>query len=122
MKIYLSVFIFIGGIILGVYFINPAVNNVNAGNYNLDEEYYYEGHCGYNYDILDRFLSLDLTDEQIDLITVKYNELLLEYEITEDELYSDMDTTHDIMIEMMEYLESLDIEYNNTYRRSHMFR
>ena len=123
MKKILFVFTFIGGVIIGGYFLNPVINDVRADNFDNSEEYYYGGHCGEYYEgFLDRFLTEDLTLEQSNLITLKFEELLTLYEITEEELYYDMDITHDIMIEMLEYIEDLGIDYYDGYHRGHMYR
>lgn len=124
MKKIMVVFVFIGGIIIGGYFLDPVIENVRAENIDYDNEYYYGGHCGEYYEdgLLDRFINDDLTVEQVDLITAKYQDLLLEYGITEDELYNDMEITHDIMLDLIEYTDSLDVDYYESYYRGHMFR
>ena len=122
MKKIILVFVFIGGFITGAYLLDPVIKDVRADDFQYDNEYYYEGHCGYDEDFLGRFIDGDLTTEQVDLITLRFEELLIEHEITEEELYDDMEITHDIMLDMISYIESLGIEYYPSYHRGHMFR
>jgi len=71
---------------------------------------------------MDRFNSSNISLEQRNLLNTKLEELMIEYGITEDELYYDMDITHNIMTDLMEYSESLGIEYYENHHRGHMFR
>ena len=106
MKSIIMVFVFFGGVIAGLYFLDPLLADVRADNYDNYEEYYFEGHCGEYYeDFLDRFITSELTIEQTDLITAKFEELLLEHNITEEELYDDMEITHIRVIEHKKHVE-----------------
>ena len=122
MKQIILVFIFIGGIITGAYFLDPTINGVVADNYQYNNEYYNEEHCGNYENFQEIFISDDLTDEQIELINVKFEELLIEHGTTEADLYNNMEITHDIMIDMISYIESLGIDYYPSYHRGHMLR
>lgn len=122
MKQIILVFIFIGGIITGAYFLNPSIKGVEADNFQYNNEYYNEAHCGDYRDFQSRFINSDLKTEQIELIKVRFEELLIGYGITEADLYDDREITHDIMLDMVLYLESLGIDYYPNYNRGHMLR
>ena len=94
MKNIIIVSVFFAGVILGAYFLKPVFVDSSV---NDDYETYY-GYCNNDYEITE-------------LISNKYNELLLEYEVTEEGIYQDHYVMHEIMEELWEYAEEQEIEF-----------
>ena len=115
MKNILIVSGFFAGIILGMYFINPTLVDTNS---DVEDYEFYNGYCGEHYDEDGWFMNSYLTEEEQDLLQVKYDELLVEYDITQEELYEDHDTMHEIMEDLWDYADEQGIEYG--YYGGHM--
>lgn len=120
MKNLIIVSVFFAGVILGAYFLKPVfVDSSVNDNY---ETYY--GNCHNNYEISDWMSNGYLTDDERELISIKYNELLLEYDVQEESIYQDHYVMHDLMEELWEYAYEQGIEYgyNGTHHMGGMFR
>lgn len=108
MKNIIVVSVFFAGVILGMYFLNPILVDTNN---DVDDYEFYSGYCSEHYEDHDWFQSDYLTDEEQALLQTKYDELLVEYGVTEDELYEDHITMHEIMEDLWEYADEQGIEY-----------
>ena len=108
MKNIIIVSVFFAGVILGMYFLNPLLVDSST---NTEDYVFYSGYCNEHYEDGDWFMSSYLTEEEQESLQVKYDELLLEYEVTEEELYKDHYIMHEIMEELWEYADSEGIEY-----------
>ena len=100
---------------MGMYFLSPLV----VDSSNTEEYEFYDGYCTQHYDVDDWFSSSNLTQVEQDLLQNKYDELLVEHGITEEELYGDHDQMHEIMEELWQYADDQGIEYGY-YRGHHM--
>ena len=83
----------------------------------MDGDSYY-GHMGGEYwhndddDFLEHMLE-DLTVEDQVLVQVKIDQLLIDYDITLEELNNEYEVRYDFMIDLMEFLDLNEIDYHN---------
>ena len=118
MKNIIIVSTFFAGIILGMYFLNPLI--VDTRSETISESDYY-GYCHDYEDGNHWFEDEQISQENQDLLRVRFEELLIENNLTEDELYANYDIMHEIMEELWDYAEELGIEYYD-YGYHHMGR
>lgn len=79
------------------------------------EDYYGHmngGYCHQDGEFFEHMLE-DLNDEDFDLVSQKIDEMLLDYNITYEDLFDDYEIRHDFMTELMEFLDANNIDYHN---------
>ena len=100
-------------------------NTVSGDNYNsLYHQNYlhmgYEEHCGNDEDFLSHMLE-DLSEEDLIIVNAKIDELLLTYDTTLEELFNNAEVRYDFMADLMDFLETNEIDYHNHYEDGNGF-
>ena len=113
MKNVIIVSIFFAGIVIGMYLLKPVL--VDSSNDTDNSQLLYENCQGY-YEDDNWYMNRNLTEAEQTLIIDKYNELLIEYEITDEELLDDHYLMHEIMEELWQYADDVGIEYIHPIR------
>jgi hypothetical protein len=82
--------------------------------FTTSEENFYEHMeegCHSDVDFIEHMLD-DLSEEDLALVQAKIDELLVDYDITLEELYDDYEVRYDFMNDLMDFLEENEIEYH----------